>query len=1205
MYTRKGKIWAFLLMATIVAGLAAVQPQGATGADLTADYTWDFVKIGGFTWFTNIYVHPGGAGPIFNNSDTACPYRWDEANQKWVPVVTADSMPDPGGYLFDYDWETTDGEPGTPAPNGLSLVGAPSNANVAYLAYQDQLSATDSGNVYRSTDQGDTWTLPNGGTLNLFMAPNGTARQSGPRLAVDPADENVVYFGSQKDGLWRTTDGAQSWTQVTDVPVPADENGVTCVDIDPNSGTTGGLTNTVYASVSGSGVYRTTDAGGSWTNIGGPTAWVRAAKVGGDGTYYAADSNGALHRYSGGSWADISPGSIYGVAVDPFDANRVVAVNKHSETYLSTNKGDNWSQLGYSVDYNGIAAQAQRASVDRIKLAFDTGVQDKLWAAEAYGLWQCDISAGTADWTCVSHGTEGYASHSIVKPPGGGVLTGQMDGGVYHHPDPGQYSSEQVCTTVSNWQYTNGWGVDYCVADPTFIAAASTPGNQWVDDHSGYSNGEGAKNTWTKFSSLPGYDGQTPTGIAVSATDPDNIVVYDGSQNNVYRTTDCGSSWSGGTNLGTPMITGWGPGVNAIAADRVDGGTFYVYDWGNGGVLWRTTDGGANWTDVSTALPGANMSDISATPGQAGHVWFCADCGNCGGIGLYRSTDYGATWSQISGVDLAISVCLGKADDGATYPTIYLYGTVGGVEGVFRSTDEAASWDKIANVAPMGLYAGCLSSTADQDVFGTAYFNLGGIGSAYGELTGGDTTPPAAPTGLAATAVSDTQIDLDWDDNTEPDLDSYNVYRDTVQIATGVTVSNYSDTGLAASTQYCYTVTAVDTSANESADSNQDCATTQADTTAPAAPTNLTATAGDTQVSLDWDDNTEPDLDGYYVYRDTSSGGPYTQIATVYGASNHTDTGLTNGTTYYYVVTAFDTSANESGYSNEASATPQVGGDGLTGDYYDNMDFTNHALTRIDPTVNFDWGSGSPDPSMGADTFSVRWTGQVEPLYSETYTFYTTSDDGVRLWVDGQQIIDNWTDHASTEDSGTIALSAGTKYDIQLDYYENTGGAVIQLSWSSASQAKEIIPQSQLYSSGGDTTPPADPTGLSATAGDGQVSLNWDDNTEGDLDSYNVYRDTASGGPYTQIATGVATSDYTDTGVTNDTTYYYVVTAVDTSSNESGYSNEASATPTDSTPPGAPTNLSATAGDGQVDLDWDDNAEGDLDSYNVYRDTTS
>src|SRR5258708_18151897 len=94
-------------------------------------------------------------------------------------------------------------------------------------------------------------------------------------------------------------------------------------------------------------------------------------------------------------------------------------------------------------------------------------------------------------------------------------------------------------------------------------------------------------------------------------------------------------------------------------------------------------------------------------------------------------------------------------------------------------------------------------------------------------------------------------------------------------------------------------------------------------------------------------------------------------------------------------------------------------GSGLTGQYYDNIDFTNLKVTRTDATVNFYWGSGSPDPSIGPDTFSVRWTGQVQAQFNETYTFYTDSDDGIRLWVNGQLIINNWTDHAPTEDSAT------------------------------------------------------------------------------------------------------------------------------------------------------------------------------------------
>jgi hypothetical protein len=140
-------------------------------------------------------------------------------------------------------------------------------------------------------------------------------------------------------------------------------------------------------------------------------------------------------------------------------------------------------------------------------------------------------------------------------------------------------------------------------------------------------------------------------------------------------------------------------------------------------------------------------------------------------------------------------------------------------------------------------------------------------------------------------------------------------------------------------------------------------------------------------------------------------------------------------------------------------------GNGLSGQYFDNMDFTNLKLTRTDININFNWGNGSPVSTMGADQFSVRWTGQVQALYSETYTFYTNSDDGVRLWVNGQEIINNWTDHAPTENSGSISLAAGQKYDIKMEYYENGGGAVAMLSWSSKTQAKQIIPKSQLYSS--------------------------------------------------------------------------------------------------------------------------------------------
>lgn len=138
-------------------------------------------------------------------------------------------------------------------------------------------------------------------------------------------------------------------------------------------------------------------------------------------------------------------------------------------------------------------------------------------------------------------------------------------------------------------------------------------------------------------------------------------------------------------------------------------------------------------------------------------------------------------------------------------------------------------------------------------------------------------------------------------------------------------------------------------------------------------------------------------------------------------------------------------------------------GTGLYGEYFDNSNLTNRKATRTDATVNFNWGTGSPHPQIGADTFSVRWTGWVHAPVTGVYTFYTTSDDGVRLWVNNQLLINNWTHHGATENSGSISLVADKKYDIRLEFYENTGAAVITLSWLPPGQSKQIIPQARLY----------------------------------------------------------------------------------------------------------------------------------------------
>jgi hypothetical protein len=199
-------------------------------------------------------------------------------------------------------------------------------------------------------------------------------------------------------------------------------------------------------------------------------------------------------------------------------------------------------------------------------------------------------------------------------------------------------------------------------------------------------------------------------------------------------------------------------------------------------------------------------------------------------------------------------------------------------------------------------------------------------------------------------------------------------------------------------------------------------------------------------------------------------------------------------------------------------------GTGLRGNYYTSHFSTNAfsgvpTLSRIDPTVDFNFGNGSPGASISSDFFTARWVGQVQALGDDTYTFYTISDDGVRLWVSGQLLVNQWITHSPFTNSGTISLNGTQKYDVQMEYFEQTGGAVAQLYWSNASGSVgyEPVPMSQLYPAAATPTQPtlgfsiSNGTNIVFNWGPGQYTLAWATNVLG---------------PYTNKILGV-TSPYT------------------------------------------------------------------------------
>jgi len=155
------------------------------------------------------------------------------------------------------------------------------------------------------------------------------------------------------------------------------------------------------------------------------------------------------------------------------------------------------------------------------------------------------------------------------------------------------------------------------------------------------------------------------------------------------------------------------------------------------------------------------------------------------------------------------------------------------------------------------------------------------------------------------------------------------------------------------------------------------------------------------------------------------------------------------------------------------------------GEYYNNTTLSGApVLVRDDSTVNFDWGGGSPGSGVNSDNFSVRWTGFIH-FGAGTYTFYVTTDDGARLWVDDQLIIDQWRPQVATTYSASKYLSAGY-HSVRLEYYEGQGNAVIRLRWETGSGGGTITEwQGEYYNN---TSLSGSPT---VVRNDSSINFDW------------------------------------------------------------------------------------------------------------------
>ena len=331
----------------------------------------------------------------------------------------------------------------------------------------------------------------------------------------------------------------------------------------------------------------------------------------------------------------------------------------------------------------------------------------------------------------------------------------------------------------------------------------------------------------------------------------------------------------------------------------------------------------------------------------------------------------------------------------------------------------------------------------------------------------------------ASPALADTIV-LSWNPNPEPDVTGYMLHVGTQSgwytqtVDTGMTTS-YTWWGATAGQRYCFALSAYIAGYLEGPKSGEVCGYSNQYPvlTNPGARSSTRGQPTDLQLQ-----GSDPDgrpvsysatglpaglalmsSTGYISGTPTNSGN-YNVTVTV------SDGVLTSSQAFTWTITESGTSSG----STSGGSSVVSNGTGLRGDYFSGRAFDSLLSTRTE-AVDFNWGSEPPVWNVPADNFSVRWTGEIVAPATGTYYFSTVSDDGVRVWVSDQLLIDQWSDHgAKLDTSGGTWLQAGQKYAIKLEFYEAGGAAIVQLLWEYPGQSIQVIPQAMLFPSGGSST---------------------------------------------------------------------------------------------------------------------------------------
>ena len=726
----------------ILLALLACHGGAATAATRSESYVWRNVAVGGGGFVTGLVMHPSERGLAYARTDVGGAYRWDAAARRWIPLTDGFGQADANLAGIE------------------SVAVDPSDPQRVYLAagtYTHERAGN--GAILRSADRGASFQRSD---LPFKLGANELARGNGERLAVDPNDGRVLFFGSRANGLWRSEDQGARWKRVDGFPALATSEsagasnwrqqaiGIVFVAFDPASGSPGAPTPVLYAGVSSreGGLFRSDDAGRSWKAVPGqptglrPNHMVRDAR--GDFLLSYGDEpgpdqmrDGAVWRWSpaSGQWSDITPaaqssdtrGDGFGwgaVAVDASNPDVIVATTFNrwapgDDIYRSTDGGRSWKPVFARSEFDHSAAPwtAQSKPHWLADIEIDPHDPDRVLFVTGYGLWASrDMTAldrgGKVHWAFDVAGLEETVPLDLVSPPQGAPLVsglGDIDG--FRHDDLERATVQFQAPP----RYSNTESLDYAGQQPQLLVRSGhLHGTDPALVRAAYSRDGGS--SWTAFVEEPQGEGAGHGAGRIAIAADGGRVIWQTREGAHWITDNFGGRWQ--------KVRGLPPGA-VVAADRVTPALWYGFDpvsgdlflSGDGGVAFEKADAGVG------AIGDWFRGELLPAP-QGSVVYFAASW-----KGLLRWGE--GRLVRLAGIDNAHAVGLGASRPGSDKPTLFVSGEVGGVQGLYRSEDDGRRWVRIDD--PQHRFGSVRMLTGDARAFGRVYLATGGRGIIYGE----------------------------------------------------------------------------------------------------------------------------------------------------------------------------------------------------------------------------------------------------------------------------------------------------------------------------------------------------------------------------------------------------------------------------------------------------------------------------------------